>query len=69
MIFFAEQKYLQTLKQTYGFQRDRCVCVCVGDGGEGWTGDLGLTHAQCSIWNDWPMGTSCIAQRTLTNIP
>ena len=38
-----------------------------GEGG-GWTGILGLAYAYCGIWNDWPMGTCCITQRTLHNI-
>ena len=34
---------------------------------EGWTGGLGLAYEHWSIWNDWPTGTCCIAQRTLPN--
>ena len=33
-----------------------------------WTEGLGLAYALCGIQNDWPMGTCCIAQRTLHNI-
>ena len=47
-------------KQTYGYQR-----VQVGGG---WTGDLGLAYSHWGRWNDWPMGTCCIAQGTLPNI-
>ena len=36
--------------------------------GEGGTGGLGLAYAHCGIWNDWPMGASCIAPGTLPNI-
>ena len=40
-----------------------------GTGGrEGQTEGLGLTHAHCGIWNDWPTGTCCVAQRTAPNI-
>ena len=35
---------------------------------DGWPGGLGLTYAHWGIWNDWPMGTCCIAQRTQPNI-
>ena len=34
---------------------------------KGWTGDLGLACTHCGIWNDWPTGTCCIAQRTPSN--
>ena len=33
-----------------------------------WTGGLGLTHAHCGVWNDWPTGTCCIEQGTPPNI-
>ena len=39
-----------------------------GGGGLGWTGSLGLAYAHWGIWNDWPVGTCCIAQGTLPNI-
>ena len=35
--------------------------------GEGSTGDLRLAYAHCGIWNDWSMGTCCIAQRIPPN--
>ena len=28
---------------------------------EGWTRGLGLTYTHCSIWNDEPIGTGCVA--------
>ena len=34
-------------------------------GWDGWTGGLGLAYTHRSIWNDWPMGTFCIAQGIL----
>ena len=38
--------------------------VTKGDSGwgEGWTGGLGLAYAHCGIWNNWPVGTCCVAQ-------
>ena len=36
-------------------------------GGEGWPGGLRLAYAHWGIWNDWSMGTCCIAQGTLPN--
>ena len=35
---------------------------------KGILGSLGLACVYCSIWNDWPMGTCYIAQRTLASI-
>ena len=32
-----------------------------GEGWEGWTGGLGLAHADGGTWNDWPTGTCCTA--------
>ena len=37
--------------------------------GEGWTGGWRLACAHSGLWNDWPMGTCCIAQGTLPSIP
>ena len=34
----------------------------------GMDGGWGMAGAHCGIWNDWPMGTCCMAQRTLPNI-
>ena len=45
--------------------------VTKGDGwwqGEGGNEGLGFAYAQRGTWNDWPIGTGCIAQRTLPNI-
>ena len=39
-----------------------------GGGGEGWTVGLGLAYAHFGLRNDWPIGTSSIAERTLPNI-
>ena len=51
-------------KQTYDYQRRWRGAVVW----EGWTRGLGLAYARRGIWNDWPSGTCCIAQRTLSNI-
>ena len=56
---FAEEKQNQRLWKTDGYQRGQ-----VGDG-EKWTWGLGLAFAHWGIWNDWPTGTCCVAQRTL----
>ena len=41
----------------------------VGEGRwEGWTRGLGLEYAHWGIRNDWPVGNSCIAQKTLPSI-
>ena len=59
MNLFAGQK--QTLKAK--------VLLPKGAGlGEGWTGDLELAYAHCSIWNDLPTGTCCIARGSLLHI-
>ena len=39
-----------------------------GGGWDRWTRSLGLACAHCGIWNDWPVGTCCIAQGTLRNV-
>ena len=54
-------------KQTHRLENLR-LSKGTGVGGEGWIGGLGLTYAHRGIWNDWPAGTCCIAQRTLPNI-
>ena len=42
------------------------LMVTKGDrGGIDWEFGIGM-HIE--VWNDWPMGTCCIAQRTLPNI-
>ena len=62
MNLFAEEKQTQTLKNLW-------LPKGAGSGwGRGWTGDLGLAYAHGGTWNDWPMGTCCIAQRTLPNV-
>ena len=61
MNLFAEQKQTQTLKTNLWLPK--------GMGGEeGWTVGLGLAYAHLGIRSDWPIGTCCIAQRTLPSI-
>ena len=36
-------------------------------GGQGWTGGLGLAHAQGGAGNGWSLGTCCRAQGNLLN--
>ena len=38
-----------------------------GVGGR-WMEDLGLAYAPCGVWDDWPVGTCCLAQGILPNI-
>ena len=61
MNLFAEQK------QTHRLWKKRIVTK-VDRWEEGWIESLGLAYAHYDIWNDWPMGSYCIAQGTLHNI-
>ena len=59
--FIAEQKQTHRLcKQTWLPKETGGV-----GGGVDW--DLILAHAHYGLLNDWPMGTCCTAQGTLTN--
>ena len=59
---FAEQKQIQSLKNLW-------LPKGTGWGGrKEWTGGLGLANEYSDIWNDWPMGSCYLAQRTLSNI-
>ena len=60
MNFLAEQKHTHTLWRTYGYQR--------GQGRGGVDLGLGLAHVHRGLWNDWPTGSCCIAQRTLPSV-
>ena len=58
MNLFSEQKQTHKLGKTYAYQRGKLE-------GEGWTGGVGSAYAHRGLWNDWPTGTCCVAERTL----
>ena len=59
MNFFAEQKQTNQFEKLMVTKGDR-----LGVGGLNW----GLAYAHGGIWNNWRMGTCCIAQKTLPSI-
>ena len=60
MNLFAEQRITDFENKLIVIKEDRMK----GDG----LGVWGLAYAHYGVWNDWPTGTCCIAQRTLPNI-
>ena len=68
MNLFAEQKQDSQVLKNLQLPKGMGVGWGWGGGGEGWAGCLGLARAHGGIWNDWPMGTCCTAQRILPNI-
>jgi len=60
MNLFAEQKQTRRVWKHMVTKED--------GGGGGIDRGLGLAYAHWGLWNNWPMGTCCRAQRTLPNI-
>ena len=66
---YVESLKKHTNEQLQNRNRLKKLMVTQGDRwGEGWTGGVGLAYAHWGLWNGWPMGTCCLAQRTLPNI-
>ena len=66
MNLFAEETDSQTLKTNLWLPKGTGW-----EGGMDWGFGAGIWNTygiHCGIWNDWPMGTCCIAQGILPNI-
>ena len=61
MNFFAEQKDSHTKTNLW-------LLKGTNEGRDGLRDGGGLVYAHHGIWNDWTMGTYCVAQGTLPNI-
>ena len=59
--------YLQNRNRLTDFE-NKLMATKEEGGGEGGIGGLRFAYSHCGIWNDWPIGTCCIAQGTLPNI-
>ena len=63
------QMHLSTKQKQTHRHRDR-TCGCQGEEGEGegWTGSLGLVHANNCIQNGYTTSSYCIAQGTISSL-